>query len=202
MPGVEAAPGTGLQAQAHVGALGPFAGRGQRHQDGAPLPGAGRQPARHGRPHRHGRSYERHVEPVEGGSDHIGPGRTGRRDQRQVVEVDPELGGRHHPRVGQPHRRAPRAGGRGGGEQGQRQRGGPADAAPVVARPAAVGVDQKDGPPEQAAARQQGGEGGDGGERLLPAHRHGPGPGGERGRQGRPGGDRGAGGRLGHRTPP
>ena len=93
--------------QLDVGPFGPSPCR-QDHQHGPPLPGPGRQPPGHARPHRPGRADEHDVHAVEQGGGGLGPQGARVRGRAQVAEVHPELGEGHHPGVGHAHGRTPR----------------------------------------------------------------------------------------------
>ena len=132
--GLDPLPGPGLHGELDIGPLGPPPGP-QHHQHAPALAGPGRQPPGHPRAHGPGWSDEHDVHAVEEGGGRLGPQGPGPGDEHEVPEVHPELGTGHHPRVGHAHGRAPR-GGRGGGEEGEPQRGAtPGDPGGAARRP-------------------------------------------------------------------
>ena len=106
-----------------VAALGPAAGAlEQHHQCRLALAGPGGQVARRGQAGPAGRADEDGVDAGEEVTGRLGPAAAGVGDEDDPAQVEPEPGGRHHPRVGQADGGAPAPGRRRRGEERQRQR--------------------------------------------------------------------------------
>ena len=133
-----------------VAALGPGAGAlEQDHQRGLALAGPGAQVARRGQAGPAGWPHQDRVDAGEEIAGRLGPPAAGMGHEDDAAQIQPEVRGRHHARVGQADGGAPASGGRRRGQQGQCERGGP-----VARRPAHGGGR----PAPQDAAREERGQ--------------------------------------------
>ena len=186
--GLDPLPRPGLHGQLDIGPLGPPpappAPPARPGARGPGRPAAGPSPAA---PDPGGRTSTTSM-PSKRVAVDLGPQGPGARDEDEVVEVHPELGAGHDPGVGRAHGRAPR-GGRGGGEESERQRrchlrhapSGPPP--PSGAGVAITDADGHDGTPLQPPRGKQGSEGGEQRAGAGPGWRRWAGPG--RPREGR-----------------
>ena len=134
-----------------VAALGPGAGALEQDDEGGlTLAGAGRQVTRRGQAGPPGRADQDGVDTREEVTGRLGPPVAGVGDEDDPAQIQPEAGGRHHPRIGQAHDGAPAPRGRRRGHQRQGQRGGA-----VAGRPRHRGG----GAPPQRAGREERGQG-------------------------------------------